>query len=74
MMFLEEWIVTAVRLDIIALHSHFLAKHLETVIAGFVHFTWFALGTEVSIARCKFVDDTIQSKIAIARHSLALHS
>jgi len=49
---LEEWIVVAVSLDVVAFRSHFLAKHLEAVVARFVHFARLALGAEVAVAGC----------------------
>lgn len=45
-----ERIVVAVSLDVVTFGSHFLAEHLETVVARFVHFARLALGAEVAVA------------------------
>jgi len=65
--------VVAISLDVIALGSHLLAKHLETVVASFVHFARLALCAKVAVARRKFTDDAVQPKVAVTRCLLALH-
>ena len=66
--------MVAVSLDVVTFCSHLLAEHLQTVVARFVHFARLALGAEVAVAGRQFIDDTVESKIAIACRLLALHN
>jgi len=65
--------VVAVSLDVVALGSHLLTEHLETVVATLVDFTRLTLRAEVAVPRRKLADDAVQSKVTIARRLLALH-
>ena len=65
--------MVAVSLDVVTFCSDFLTKHLQTVVAGFVHLARLAFSAEVAVARSEFADDTKKSKVTVVMHLLALH-